>query len=397
MANNTLLAETLTELETLLQNIRDLKSWKEGLTILQTETNSPSGLLQLDDDGLIPTAQLPAVASGVHVYTAQCSAPASDLTIGGAPSGGVIAWNVATNTFVCIYPSTAAVNAKFYTYWGGAEKFGTPTAEGVTPIEGALYMYKGEDNTYQWTWDNGAQLKAAKAETEKASVPPGGSSKRVIVGKNAKKGQEGNPQSWNKYLKKIYYDSDEGYYYFENHTWDINNFNKRDTLPIKIEDVHKDIIQVDEEKYYSFYGVVYYNWDTEQWCARCLNSTDEIKRLPPPTLAEVESFFAFSNKWSRNVREIPHGSNTHYNCLTPIPVCINWHFEFQRATRKGNFSRKNHLCIDFSRRVFRVRRLNHNRNQIMASEWRTFLVQLNKGATQTNERDEIYCRFLEEL
>jgi hypothetical protein len=157
MANNTLLAETLTELETLLQNIRDLKSWKEGLSFLDNGANSANGPAKLDSNALVPTALLPLVAKGVHVYNGEVSLPTSASSGGTIAEGGMVVFNNATMHFVYAVSVNGGVPT-YYGTWPGATTYGTATNIGAEPIVGALYANAATTPAKLWTYYNGTKL-----------------------------------------------------------------------------------------------------------------------------------------------------------------------------------------------------------------------------------------------
>jgi hypothetical protein len=215
---------------------------------------------------------------------------------------------------------------------------------------------------------------ATQSSTSKSTkVPPGGSSKRVIVGKNAKKGHPDYPQSWNKYLRPIYIQptvTGKEKLKFANTLHEDSCYEEqRDFI---------DVVPTDScSNTSSFrlssirdYAVVYYNWDNDRWECRPVAADDQLdQRLPPPTIEEILSLIIKGSDVN----------NGYLYCKYP-----KWNIEV-RMKRSTPSHKAGVLCFHKRKRkikdiefrklmVFKARRVNHYGCAMLNSEWVTFLV-----------------------
>lgn len=130
--------------------------------VKRIEMGKANGVATLDENVKIPSEYLPSYVddvleykgnvSGVTIQTASTVAPVS------------VHFNTTKKTFVA-----KDASAKYYSSWPeksgipAAENFGTPSANGVTPTVGKIYVDTATNKTYRWSGSGLAEISASLA------------------------------------------------------------------------------------------------------------------------------------------------------------------------------------------------------------------------------------------
>jgi hypothetical protein len=210
---------------------------------------------------------------------------------------------------------------------------------------------------------------ATQSSTSKSTkVPPGGSSKRVIVGKNAKKGHPDYPQSWNKYLRPIYFTDVCGTIVkFGNTVYDKER-NNGGIEWIEATYINNGNIRLKD------YAVVWFNWDNDRWECRPVTADDQLdQRLPPPTNEDIQLCL--------NYLRHGIGSEGYYN------LCSDRYKNNNIEVRTRNYNKRHELRFQKKRKglgeirrskkikIFMARRKYCFGNALRSSEWVRFFVR----------------------
>lgn len=130
--------------------------------VKRSEMGKANGVATLDENVKIPSEYLPSYVddvleyrgnvSGVTIQTASTTAPVS------------VHFDTTKKTFVA-----KDASAKYYSSWPeksgipAAETFGTPSANGVTPTVGKIYVDTATNKTYRWSGSGLAEISASLA------------------------------------------------------------------------------------------------------------------------------------------------------------------------------------------------------------------------------------------
>lgn len=118
---------------------------------LEDSLGKPIGIATLDENGLIPTNQLPSYVDDVVEFDGFLSLPILQLETASATAPGDILFVASTNTFICRGRSAVGEVIKYYPNWAGAEAFGESSPSGRIPASGKIYLDVSANKQYRWS------------------------------------------------------------------------------------------------------------------------------------------------------------------------------------------------------------------------------------------------------
>lgn len=120
------------------------------ISTIENKVGAPGGIATLDEQGLVPSYQLPSFVDDVVEFDG-FSLIIGDITVEQmSGSIGEIIYFSSTGTFLLRAKNSTAPGYKYYANWPGADSFGEISANGRIPRSGKIYLDRSANKQYRW-------------------------------------------------------------------------------------------------------------------------------------------------------------------------------------------------------------------------------------------------------